>query len=100
MTENLLDDHHALRGVFLFMFLQGHSSNEARRTMCEVLGADTIPRTTIKFWFKRFEEGNYNLEKTEPRKASSQYRRRYFNDTGGRAPGYFTGSIFDSPPST
>ncbi|UMM23471.1 hypothetical protein L5515_004175 [Caenorhabditis briggsae] len=36
MTENLLDDHHALRGVFLFMFLQGHSSNEARRTMCEV----------------------------------------------------------------
>ena len=61
MAEQLLQDHHALRAVFLYEYLQGHTSSEARRNLCTVLGEDIISLNTIKNWFKKFQEGSFDL---------------------------------------
>uniref|UniRef100_A0A1I7V2P1 HTH_48 domain-containing protein n=1 Tax=Caenorhabditis tropicalis TaxID=1561998 RepID=A0A1I7V2P1_9PELO len=62
MAESLKKDHHALRACFLYEFLQKNSAAETHRKICHVIGDDTLHYETVKFWFKRFKEGNYNLE--------------------------------------
>ncbi|PIC14412.1 hypothetical protein B9Z55_026738 [Caenorhabditis nigoni] len=61
-AEDYLDNRHILKSVFLFMCLQGLSSNGHQRAKCKMLEEGLISRTTIKIWFKRFEEENYDLD--------------------------------------
>uniref|UniRef100_A0A1I7U5T2 HTH_48 domain-containing protein n=1 Tax=Caenorhabditis tropicalis TaxID=1561998 RepID=A0A1I7U5T2_9PELO len=62
MAESLKKDHHALRECFLYEFLQNNSAAETHCKICHVIGEDIFYYETVKFWFKRFKEGNYNLE--------------------------------------
>ncbi|PIC38216.1 hypothetical protein B9Z55_010300 [Caenorhabditis nigoni] len=61
-AEDYLDNSHILKSVFLFMCLQGLSSNDHQRAKCKILEVDLISRTTIEIWFNRFVEENYDLE--------------------------------------
>uniref|UniRef100_A0A8R1IFD3 HTH_48 domain-containing protein n=1 Tax=Caenorhabditis japonica TaxID=281687 RepID=A0A8R1IFD3_CAEJA len=60
MTENLLAD--TLQTVFLYKFFQDRTCNEAHRKICAVLDENSVPCNSIKFWFQKFAEENYDLE--------------------------------------
>uniref|UniRef100_A0A8R1IAK1 HTH_48 domain-containing protein n=1 Tax=Caenorhabditis japonica TaxID=281687 RepID=A0A8R1IAK1_CAEJA len=52
MAESLKKDKHALRGSFLYEFLQGNSAADTHRKINHVIGADTFHYGTVKFWME------------------------------------------------
>uniref|UniRef100_A0A1I7T7W3 HTH_48 domain-containing protein n=1 Tax=Caenorhabditis tropicalis TaxID=1561998 RepID=A0A1I7T7W3_9PELO len=48
--------------VFFMSSCKKNSAAETHRKISHVTGDDTLYYETGKFWFKRFKEGNHNLE--------------------------------------
>uniref|UniRef100_A0A7I4Y2Y5 HTH_48 domain-containing protein n=1 Tax=Haemonchus contortus TaxID=6289 RepID=A0A7I4Y2Y5_HAECO len=69
MANVFVDDPHALRACFLYEFLQGHTAANAHRNICRVIGKDNLQYDVVKFWFRRFKKGDFDLEnKTRSRR--------------------------------
>ncbi|KAK5972720.1 hypothetical protein GCK32_011231 [Trichostrongylus colubriformis] len=62
MAKVLLGDRHALRACILYEFLHGNKAAAAHRNICQALGEGAPQYDMVKFWFRRFKNGEYNLE--------------------------------------
>ncbi|VDP47388.1 unnamed protein product [Heligmosomoides polygyrus] len=55
-----------IRERLLREYQLGHYAVEARQNICLALGDETVQRSTVFKWFKRFREGNVDTEETAP----------------------------------
>jgi transposase len=51
-----------LRVLLLHEYRLGHKATEAARNICSTMGKDVVSTRMAHLWFKRFREGNYDLE--------------------------------------
>ncbi|WKY13153.1 hypothetical protein Q1695_004178 [Nippostrongylus brasiliensis] len=51
-----------LRSCILFLHHSGVGATEAHRQLCSVYGEDVMSLRTVKRWFAKFSEGDYNIE--------------------------------------
>ncbi len=51
-----------VRFLLLHEFRLGHKATEATRNICATMGGGVISYDTAKHWFKRFKEGNFELD--------------------------------------
>ncbi|CAL2046678.1 unnamed protein product [Caenorhabditis brenneri] len=65
MTEYLKNKPIALRHCFLYVFLQESSVEKAFTELCEVIGKDTIKKEEHEFWFDKFKNGIFDIEKVK-----------------------------------
>ncbi|XP_045448204.1 histone-lysine N-methyltransferase SETMAR-like [Melitaea cinxia] len=59
-------DTSKIRVIFEFEFRRGANAAEAARNINVAFGEGTANERTVRFWFKRFCDGNFDL-KNEPR---------------------------------
>ncbi len=55
-----------VRLLLLHEFRLGHQATEATRNICTTMGGGVISYDTAKHWFKRFKEGNFELDDAPP----------------------------------
>jgi hypothetical protein len=53
-----------VRLLLLHEFRLGHKATEATQNICTTMGGEVICYDTAKHWFKRFKEGNFELDDT------------------------------------
>ena len=58
-------DKYHFRHLLLFYFDSKKTAAEAHREISEIYGESTTSKSTCKYWFRRFKEGNYSLEDKE-----------------------------------
>ncbi|CAL2046878.1 unnamed protein product [Caenorhabditis brenneri] len=63
MAEYLKNKPIALRHCFLYLFLQKSSVEKAFTEFCEVFGKDAITEEELNFWFDKFKNGLFDIEK-------------------------------------
>lgn len=54
-----------VRHCILYEFQQQKSTLQAWRSISAVLGEDSVSHSTIKYWFRRFNQGDFSLEDKE-----------------------------------
>lgn len=47
----------------LFYFRRKISAEETTRDLCNIYGEDTVKEEICKKWFKKFEKGDFSLDK-------------------------------------
>ena len=57
--------NHHLRDVLLFAFNSKKSAADAHRMLVETYGEAAISERTCREWFRRFKDGNFNVEDKE-----------------------------------
>lgn len=53
---------HHLREVLIFLFHSKITAAEARRNLQNVYGDDCVSEATCRYWFRRFKNGNFDIE--------------------------------------
>lgn len=56
------ENKHHFRHIMLFYFRKGENAAETQREICSVYGEDAVDDSTVRKWFRRFRDGNFNLE--------------------------------------
>lgn len=51
-----------VRLLLLHEYRLGHEASEAQRNICTTMGKGTLSYETAKVWFRKFKEGNFDLE--------------------------------------
>ncbi|CAH2089379.1 unnamed protein product [Euphydryas editha] len=59
-------DTSKIRVIFEYEFRRGTNAAETARNINVAFGEGTVNERTVRFWFKRFRDGNFDL-KNEPR---------------------------------
>ena len=59
--KNSFDDFQQ-RSILKFLFVQGNSAASAHREIGETLQVAAYSKRAVEFWFKRFNEGNYDIK--------------------------------------
>uniref|UniRef100_A0A1B0GMB2 Mos1 transposase HTH domain-containing protein n=1 Tax=Phlebotomus papatasi TaxID=29031 RepID=A0A1B0GMB2_PHLPP len=52
-----------IRHCMLFYFRRKISAEETTRDLCNIYGEDTVKEETCKKWFRKFEKGDFSLDK-------------------------------------
>lgn len=50
------------RSVIKFLFLRGFNAAAIRRDLVKVLGKEAFDESTVRYWCKKFENGNWSVE--------------------------------------
>ena len=67
-----------IRERLLHEFQLGHSVTEARQNVCQALGYEAVKPTCAKKWFRKFREGDTNIEdKNRPGRSKEVDRDAY-----------------------
>ena len=53
------------RAIFFYEFKQGNNAAEATRNIIAVFGEDSLRERTVQYWFKKFKDGETNLDNEE-----------------------------------
>ena len=51
-----------IRVVMLFFFKKGENAAKTYKNICEVYGDNATGESTVRWWFGRFKNGNFDLE--------------------------------------
>ena len=60
--ENLNLSRKDLRLLILYEYHLGHTATEAKQNICSAMGNNVISYNTVASWFKKFKQGNYNID--------------------------------------
>lgn len=73
-----------LRAVFLFQFKLGRSAADTARDLNEAFGQGTCTQALVTRWFKRFRDGDENLETEAEAKAANTTTSSASGDSNGK----------------
>lgn len=53
------------RAIFFYEFKRGSNASEATRNIVAAFGEDSVKERTVRYWFKKFKDGDTNLDNEE-----------------------------------